>query len=88
MWEWEFSRGTTLTSSPGPGSGPRLAPRKGLAQNRQGSVQSHSLVWQKAPLGSSPLLSRGQDMWQLTRRDTLLGREWQDGGEGKVGRTQ
>lgn len=32
---------------------------KGLAQNSQGNDQSFSLVWQKAQLGSSPLLSGG-----------------------------
>lgn len=34
--------------------GPRLTPLKCLAQNSQGTIQSLSLVWQKAQLGSSP----------------------------------
>lgn len=34
--------------------GPPLTPLKCLAQNSQGSIQSLSLVWQKARLGSSP----------------------------------
>lgn len=54
----EFSGGTTLASSLVPDSGTRLSPWKGLARNRETS--SLSLVWQKAQLGSSPLLSEGQ----------------------------
>lgn len=42
-----------------PCPGTQLSPLKGLARNSQGNVQSLSLVWQKAQLGTSPLLSGG-----------------------------
>lgn len=76
MWKFGVLSRYRPHIQPVPDSGPQLAPREGLARNRQGSVQSRSLVWQKAQLGSSPLLSGGQEMWQLTLRDSLLGRAW------------
>lgn len=69
--------------------GPQLTPLKCLAQNSQGSIQSLSLVWQKAQLGSSPYFWRTGKIWQLILRGSPAGgRERWDEGEGMVGRTQ
>lgn len=58
---WRMNRHVwQVTSASRPTRATQLTPGKGLAQNGQGNVQSLSLAWQKARLGSSPSLSGGQ----------------------------
>lgn len=62
-----------VTSTSRPTLGTQLTPWKGLAQNGQGNVQSLSLVWQKARLGSSPYCLEDREKMAANTEGTPAG---------------